>query len=177
MTTKCPSSLRCDMCINKDQSLFSDLIPEHKEIIEKGKVDCIFKKGEIIFKEGMKPSGLVCLNKGKVKVFKEGIGGKDQIIRLVKPVELFGYRALFANELYKASAEAIEESVVCHIDKDAVLSVLERDNYLAQKIIRRLAYELGDAKIRIVNLTQKHVRGRLAEAYCQKPSGNHTWDG
>lgn len=164
MNRSCTSSVRCDMCINRNNSLFSDLIPEHKERIEASKVDCLYKKGEIIFKEGMRPTGLICLNKGKVKVFKEGIGGREQIIRLVKPVELFGYRALFANEFYEASAEAIEDSVVCHIDKDVVLDVLQKDNYLSQKIIRRLAIELGDAKNRIVNLTQKHVRGRLAEA-------------
>jgi len=164
MTKGCTNAVRCDLCINKDHSLFSDLEESYRNQIESAKVDCFYKKDEIIFKEGMKPTGLICLNQGKVKIYKEGIGGKDQIIRMVKAVELFGYRALFANQAYNSTAQAIEDSVVCHIDKDAVFDVLSKDPYLASKIIKRLANELGETKTRIVNLTQKHVRGRLAEA-------------
>ncbi len=164
MVGGCINQKRCDLCVNKENSLFADLKPEFREEIENAKVDCYYKKDEIIFKEGMKPTGLICLNEGKVKIYKEGYGGREQIIRMVKAVELFGYRALLSNQVYQASAQAIEDSVVCHIDKEAVFSVLARDPYLGMKIIKRLAIELGETKNRIINLTQKHVRGRLAEA-------------
>ncbi|MBC8343220.1 MAG: Crp/Fnr family transcriptional regulator [Bacteroidetes bacterium] len=154
----------CHHCANKDASLFTHISNQHKEIINNAKVHCDYKKGETIFKEGMKPTGLICLNEGKVKIFKEGIGGKEQILRFAKPIQLIGFRAVFSDENYMASAVAIEDSRVCHIEKDKVLEVVDKDSELAFKIIRRLADELGDAKTRLVNLTQKHVRGRLSEA-------------
>lgn len=154
----------CHQCSNSDASLFTHISTQHKEIINNAKVHCDYKKGETIFKEGMKPTGLICLNEGKAKIFKEGIGGKEQILRFAKPIQLIGFRAVFSDENYMASAVAIEDSRVCHIEKDKVFEVVEKDSELALKIIRRLAYELGDAKIRMVNLTQKHVRGRLSEA-------------
>jgi CRP-like cAMP-binding protein len=160
----CNDNISCHECLNKDSSLFTHISKQHRTLIDTAKVHCEFKKGETIFKEGMKPTGLICLNKGKVKIIKEGIGGKEQIIRFAKPIQLIGFRAMFAEEKYMSSAIAIEDSRVCHIDKDKVFEVMHTDPDLSLKIIKRLAYELGDAKTRIVNLTQKHVRGRLAEA-------------
>lgn len=160
----CTDNVSCHTCLNNDNSLFTSITDQNKEVINLAKVHCEFKKGETIFKEGMKPTGLICLNEGKVKIFKEGIGGKEQIIRFARPIQLIGFRAMFSGENYMSSAVAIEDSRVCHIDKDKVFEVIQKDADLAMRIIKRLAFELGDAKTRIVNLTQKHVRGRLAEA-------------
>lgn len=161
---QCKNKTHCFECTNKENSLFTDISEENKIRINDAKIHCEYKKGEVIFKEGLLPTGLICLNRGKVKIFKEGIGGKEQIIRLARPIELIGYRALFAGEKYNSSAVALEDSTVCHIDKDVVMEVISNDPQLALKIIKRLAIELGEAKTRIVNLTQKHLRGRLAEA-------------
>jgi len=160
----CVKKVHCHECTNKDNSLFTNLSDANREKMNNAKVHCMYKKGEIIFKEGSFPTGLICLNEGKVKIFKEGIGGKEQIIRLARPIELIGYRAMFANGNYNASAIALENSTICHIDKNTVLEVIKEDPDLALKIIKRLALELGESKTRLVNLTQKHVRGRLAEA-------------
>jgi CRP-like cAMP-binding protein len=164
MTKGCSDSILCESCKNREFSIFTGLNQEDKDLLESGKITCEYKKGETIFKEGMKPTGMICLQVGKVKLFKEGIGGKEQIIRLVNSIELVGYRALLADENHTTTAIAIEDSIVCHIDKEKIFDVLNRNNELAMKIIKRLAKELGNSKNRIVNLTQKHVRGRLAEA-------------
>ncbi|MEA3496343.1 MAG: Crp/Fnr family transcriptional regulator [Bacteroidota bacterium] len=163
MNNGCKNTLKCEDCKNNKNSLFANLPIENRQLIEDNKLNCNYKKGDSIFKEGMIPTGLICLNSGKVKVFKEGVG-REQIIRLVKPVELFGYRAVLSKENYNCSAIALEDSTVCHIDKDIVFKVLKDDENLALEIIKRLAFELGYTKNQIVNLTQKHVRGRLAES-------------
>ncbi|NLJ07757.1 MAG: Crp/Fnr family transcriptional regulator [Sphingobacteriales bacterium] len=161
---QCRNKVHCFECTNRENSLFTDISDEHKVRINDAKVHCEYKKGEMIFKEGNLPTGLICLNRGKVKIIKEGIGGREQIIRLARPIELIGYRALFAGERYNSSAVALEDSTVCHIDKEVVLDVISQDPMLGLRIVKRLAIELGEAKTRIVNLTQKHIRGRLAEA-------------
>jgi CRP/FNR family transcriptional regulator, polysaccharide utilization system transcription regulator len=124
----------------------------------------IYKKSERIYSEGDTPTQLMCLIDGKIKVFKDGVGGRNQIMRVAKPVEYFGYRAFFANEDYKTSASAFETSTICLIPMEIILDLVENNNQLALFFIRQLSVDLGVSDERTVNLTQKHIRGRLAEA-------------
>ena len=107
---------------------------------------------------------MMCLLKGKVKIFKEGVGGRSQIIRMIKPVQYFGYRANFAQENYLTNASAFEASTVCLIPMTIVRNLLMSNPHLAMFFIRQLSLDLGIADERTVNLTQKHIRGRLAES-------------
>ena len=99
-----------------------------------------------------------------LKIFKEGVGGRSQIIRMIKPVQYFGYRANFAQENYLTNASAFEASVVCLIPMTIVTDLLMGNPNLAMFFIRQLSFDLGVADERTVNLTQKHIRGRLAES-------------
>lgn len=123
-----------------------------------------YKKNEIIHCEGERPTHLMCLLAGKVKIYKDGVGGRSQIIRMIKPVEYFGYRAFFAREDYVTAAAAFEPSVICLIPMTAIVTLVSQNNELAMFFIKQLSIDLGIADERTVNLTQKHIRGRLAES-------------
>jgi CRP-like cAMP-binding protein len=150
--------------IDNQMSVFSVLNTEEKELLKRSSTCTQYKKNDIIYKEGDKPSGLICLSRGKVKIFKEGVGGREQIVRMAKPVGFIGYRAIFAEQNYLASAEAIEDCVICTIEKEALFKILKTNFDLAFSIIRSLASDLGFSNNRTVTLTQKHIRGRLAES-------------
>ena len=154
----------CQHCINHPHSLFSELKPEEKQEISKTSVCTLYRKGEAIYQEGDMPAGLHCLLSGKIKIYKEGIGGRQQIVRMAKPVGFIGYRAFFAEEIHIASAEALEDSIVCRIQTDLIMNIVRTTPELAMSIIRALATDLGFSNRRTVTLTQKHIRGRLAEA-------------
>ena len=154
----------CREFLDDKKSIFSVLSGEQKELLKAGLTASFFKRGDYIFKEGDKPTGLTCLSEGKVKVFKEGVGGREQIVRLAKPIGFIGYRALFAEENHHASAMAIEDSIVCSVDKDTLYTLLRMNNELSLSIIKAFATELGFSFFRTVTLTQKHIRGRLAES-------------
>jgi CRP-like cAMP-binding protein len=140
------------------------LKPDEKEILSKHHSCTSYKKGELIYKEGDKPAGLLCLSYGKVKVMKEGVGGREQIIRMSKPIGFIGYRALFADDQYVFSAMAIEDSKICIIEREALYSVIKGNGALALGMLKEMALELGFSNQRTINLTQKHVRGRLADS-------------
>lgn len=123
-----------------------------------------FKKNQIIYAEGETPEYLWCLLNGKVKKFKDGIGGRQQILRLHRPVQYFGYRAYFAKELYVSSAAAFEASTIGTVPLKLVEELIYKNNKLAWFFIHELSRNLGGSDEKIVNLTQKHIRGRLAEA-------------
>ena len=156
--------LYCVDCIDNKDSLFHHLKIKEKELLQAGHSQRFVKKGEIIFREGEFPSGIMCLTKGKVKIFKSGIGGREQIVHLVRPIDLMAYRALFSEECFRASAVALEDSVVCEISRDCIFSVVKQNPGLSLKIIKYFANELGLSNNRTVTLTQKHIRGRLAES-------------
>ncbi len=123
-----------------------------------------FRRNGLIYCEGDEPKEMMCLLKGKVKIFKEGVGGRSQIIRMIKPVQYFGYRAYFAKENYLTNASAFEASTVCMIPMNVVTDLLMKNVNLAMFFIRQLSLDLGIADSRTVTLTQKHIRGRLAES-------------
>lgn len=134
-----------------------------KEIAAHAKVR-EFKKNEIIYYEEEIPKDLMCLLKGKVKIYKNGVGGRNQIIRIIRPVQNFGYRAYFAREPYITAASAFEPSTICFIPMEIVERQVMINPKLAMYFIRELSIDLGIADERVVNLTQKHIRGRLAES-------------
>lgn len=154
----------CQNCSKDKDSIFNLLNKEEKELFEKNKQCTGYKKGEIIYKEGDMPGGLICLCAGKVKIFKEGVGGRDQIIRMERPVHFIGFRALFADEHYIASAVAIEDCSLCYLEKTILEKLIKSNGNFAIRVINILAKELGFSNERTVSLTQKHIRGRLAES-------------
>ena len=124
----------------------------------------MYRKGDLIYEEGNKPFGLICLITGKAKIAKKGIAGREQIVRMAKPVGFIGYRAFFAEEMHIASAEALEESIVCIMKTELIFGIVRSNSDVAMNVIRALATHLGFSNRRTVTLTQKHIRGRLAEA-------------
>ena len=150
--------------VENPKSIFYLLTPEEKEDLQNHISIASFKKNEFIFKEGDKPAGFLLLINGKVKIFKEGVGGREQIIRMAKPLGIIGYRALFANEDHIATAVTLEESLICTVDSEFISTKALRNPDFSSKMIRKLSKELGFSNARTVTLTQKHIRGRLAES-------------
>jgi CRP/FNR family transcriptional regulator, polysaccharide utilization system transcription regulator len=150
--------------LENPNSIFYLLSREEKEELERHISLAHYKKNEIVFKEGDKPNGFMMLVNGKVKIFKEGVGGREQIIRMAKPLGMIGYRALFAEENHIASAVTIEESLICSVTSEYIFNRALRNSHFCQKIILKLSRELGFSNARTVTLTQKHIRGRLAES-------------
>lgn len=158
------NDIACDYFLNNPNSVFYPLNEDEKKELFNKHVCTVYKKGEIIFKEGDKPTGSICLAGGKVKIFKEGVGGREQIVRMSSPLGFIGYRALFAEQNYSGSAVALEDSVVCILEKKALYKIMHINVDLTMRLIKKMATELGISNTRTVSLTQKHIRGRLAES-------------
>ncbi len=150
--------------LENPKSVFNLLTPEEKEELLGNITLTNYKKNEFIYKEGDAPSGFIFLVDGKVKIFKEGVGGREQIIRMTKPMGYISYRAILAEENHNASAVTLEDSLVCHLTPEFFFGKLLRNADCSGRILRKIARELGFSNSRTVTLTQKHIRGRLAES-------------
>lgn len=144
--------------------LWGVMTSEEKRLIIDNLTIQRFKKNDIIYAEGGEPEKLWCLLKGKVKMYKSGIGDRVQILRLYRPVQYFGYRAYFAGSKYLSTCAAFEPSTIGCVPMHIIERLVRGNTEVAMYLIRELACNLGGSDTKIVNLTQKHIRGRLAES-------------
>ncbi len=124
----------------------------------------VYKAGQVIFHEKTMPFGLFCINTGKIKLHKMGSDGKEQIVRMVKPGDFIGYRALMSNTPYSASATALEECTVCTIPKPAFFNLLKENDAISEGLMNLLCRNLEESEKRLTSMAYKPVRERLAEA-------------
>ena len=122
-----------------------------------------YKKDDIVYNEHDKPEWLYCVLSGKVRIYRKGVGGRCQIMRMVQTGEYFGYRAYFAHECYVTSASTSSDAMLCLMPLTVIDKLVKENNKLAYFFIQQLAHDLGRSDERTVNLTQKHTRARLAE--------------
>lgn len=153
-----------ELCIEGSPSIFKGINQKDKEALIQHHSFALIKKNHYLFKEGEKPKGLICIASGKVKVFKEGVGGRAQILRMLRSNCFIGYKALFSDNPWPFSAVAIEDTAVCIFDKSSFVKMLKKNPDLAIRLMKVITDELSSANTRLVSLTQKHIRGRLAES-------------
>ncbi|MCW3786377.1 Crp/Fnr family transcriptional regulator [Plebeiibacterium sediminum] len=164
MPRRIDNNFNAEPTIKDISQIYDVLTDEEKEKVLNNHSVKHFKKNDVIYQEGEIPDSLLCLGSGKVKVYKVGFGGRDQIVRMANPTSFIGYRAFFAEGPHVASAVVIEPCTIFYIPKAIVYELLESNHQFSLNIIRSLAQELGFSRYRTVTLTQKHIRGRLAES-------------
>ena len=137
--------------------------PEREELVRN--VELVhYSKNETIHLEGDESTYMWMLLSGKVRIYKEGIGQRQQIIRLLKPYDIFGYRACIANEPYNSNANAFEPCTVYRLRREFFTQIVRQNGSFCYEVMLMMAKDLAFSEIRTVNLTQKHIRGRLAES-------------
>lgn len=145
-------------------SVFHVLTESEKELFRSRMVIQKYRKGDYICRAGDMPAGLLCLIVGGAKIFRVGTGGREHIFRMAQPNGLIGYLALFANQIYGASAKAIEDSVAVMIDRETLYGLLHTNNELSILFIKSLSTELSFSYFRSMTLSQKQMAARLAES-------------
>ncbi len=139
------------------------LSPEDFEKYLSAKQPLKFHKGETLFEDGDTARGVYFLKKGTAKLLKQGVYGKEQILRFIKEGDLIGYRSLLCGEDFQAKAEAMTEVEATFLPGETFLHLLEADSKLSFAILQKIAFELGESSNTVTFLAQKTVRERLAE--------------
>ncbi len=161
MNPRVPAS--CESCPHGKRGLFHVLPPRELHELGTQKRASLYTKGQVVFHDGNSPFGLFCVFSGSVKVTKMGPAGREQTVRLARPGDLLGYRALFAGEPYTGTAVALEDSLLCFIPQAAVLPLLSRCPALALAVIRKLSQDLKVAEGWVRDMALMNARQRLAE--------------
>jgi len=154
----------CPSCLAKALSFFNELDTFDLKNLSDNKTCNFYKKGHVIFYEGRISTGVYCLEHGRAKIYRVGIDGKEQIVRLATAGSLLGIRTLLNEERYSASASTLEDSVICFINKSFFFHLMKKYPKMNAEIVGYLCKLLKEAEDKIISIAQKPVRERLAES-------------
>ena len=118
-------------------------------------------RGEI-FMEGDAARGLYLVRSGYVKIVRHSKTGKDVVLELLGPGEIFGGVAVIEKRPYPASAQATEATVVLKIPADAVLALAERHPAFIKEMALMIGRRLRAAHDSVASLAVDPVEARLA---------------
>ena len=152
----------CDSCI-VDNNIFKKLTKNEKDTLLYEKNCNQYEKGETIYNEGTRVSGIYCINTGIIKHFKTGNDGKEQIIRFSKQGDIFGFRSILSQEPACTTTKVIEKATICFIPASIFMNLIKDNSAFSMAVIKLSCNELGDANKYILDIAQKNVRERLAE--------------
>lgn len=152
----------CGDCFGVN-TLFSSLTKDELNILTFEKGCNFYKKGNIIYQERNRISGVYCISQGVVKLYKTGIDGREQIIRFAQKGDIIGYRSILSQELACTSAKVIDDAVLCVIPSSLFFNMVKENSDFSMRIIKLSLHELGEANKFIIDIAQKTVRERLAE--------------
>ncbi len=123
-----------------------------------------FKNGEIIFKEGALSLNVAYIKSGLVKLHMHGLGGREQILKIIKSPNYLGIPTTVSDKINQYSVTALEETTVCFIDLDTFKNLLLDNKQFAFQIIVDLCQkELDNFKSCLYKI-QKQSAGLLADA-------------
>src|SRR5690242_19514850 len=123
----------------------------------------VFKKKQIIHREGFAPSGLFIIRKGKVKIYKIADSSKEVIIHIAHEGEMVGYSALMRDSEYHFWAEAIDHCELAFIPKKLFHELIERYPQLSVKIMQAFFHQFDSVINKMADILSDHVRKRTAK--------------
>lgn len=157
----------CKQCNLEIKTIFKKLTPQQIEYLTNNKTCSIVKRGTVLYQEGHRTSGIYCINKGILKIYKTGIEGKEQIIKFAKKGDVIGYRSVIISEPACTSVKVIEDAVLCFISSQELYQILRENSEFGIEMLQIACKELGEANNYITDIAQKSVKERLAEILLQ----------
>jgi CRP/FNR family transcriptional regulator len=158
-----PNCLNCNDC-NKKSPLFSILNEEELKLINEDRFEVSYKAGEMIFKQGSASTHLLMITSGMAKIHLEGPGGKNLLLKIAKPVQMFGGPGTLMDHRNYYSTTAIVDSTVCFISTRNFRNCIRGNPDFAEKFIELINLNAIFTFGRFVDLTQKQMPGRVADA-------------
>jgi CRP/FNR family transcriptional regulator len=124
----------------------------------------MFNTGEIMIKQGSPASNALFLASGMAKNYYEGINGKNFILGILLPGTLIAGPGAYVNARYTYSVAALSPVQACFINFDVFRHLVKTNGNFAESMVQDISAKSLRTHIRMVNLAQKKMPGRLAEA-------------
>ncbi len=156
-------NLMCTNCSFKQQ-LFANLLPGELQLLNNNRYEVRYKKGETIFKQGSALTHIACFTSGMAKIFIEGLNNRNLIIKIVKKGEMVGGPGMHTDFRHHFTVSALNDVQVCLLDAEAFQNVIKTNSKFALAMMRKMNKQGIMNFEKFINLTQKQMPGRIADA-------------
>ena len=146
---------------------FADLCREDLRPIELYARVTDVQKGGWLFMEGEPRRYVYCLAAGRIKISRLSRTGKEFILELIEPGEIFGESSLFEDGPQDSFGVAFEDSRVVTLPSAEVVKLMERQPDLLLRFTKLVGLRKKRIEGRLVNLAFQKVRGRVASLLLQ----------
>jgi len=155
--------LNCEHCYVKNP-LFKLLTNAELEKLNDSRVEVSYKKGEMIYKQGMPLTHLVILRTGFGKIYIESSKGKNLILSYAKAFEINGGIGVFLDRIHHSSLMTAKDCSTCFIDVNAFREVMHSNPEFTDVYLKYCSSRVLKTYHQFTVLTQKNMEGRMAEA-------------
>jgi len=124
-----------------------------------------FSAGDFIFRQNFITTDYHFLQKGLIKIVKRGKQNKTLIINILGDDNFFGVISTAGDSIYQYSAQAVEKSVVCKINKKCVKKVCEQNGKFALQLTQLVSTKGLMLLERLMNFYQKQLPSRVADIF------------
>ena len=152
-----------DTTFFRETLLFGDLPEDVLEGIVDEAHDRDLQRGDIIFREDDPPDELYIVLSGRIAIVNKSIDGRESMVALMEPGDLFGEMGLFDGKGRSAQARALEDSVVTCIPYLPVRSLYEETPIYLWQVIQMLAGRLRNMDEALADSVFLDVTGRTAK--------------
>ena len=121
------------------------------------------RRGDTIFLEDDDPDGIYVVVKGRVAIANKSIDGRESVVALMEPGDLFGEMPLFDGLGRSAEARALEPSTVIEISYAPVMALYEENPTELWAVVRLLASRLRSMDESLADSVFLDVTGRTAK--------------
>ncbi len=141
--------------------LFKGLSGEQRQAFAPHVERMSLSRGTIIFTEGDPTDGLYAVASGSVKVFRVTEDGRESVMHVIGPGDVFGEAAFFLRDEFPASAATLLRSEILRVPRRPFFDALENDPEFTKRILAGFALKLRDFTHRFQSLTADSVECRL----------------
>lgn len=153
----------CLTCPIRPASLFGCLKESELPLIEHFQTRVVtFEPGEVIYNEGERLGLIYTLREGHIKLTKFNNEGNAQIVRLIRPGDLFGIEKLINDSSYHHTAEALEQVEICQLSVDKLNDLREQSGNINQAIIERALLQVMKTENHLTQVGLLKSDARLA---------------
>ncbi len=141
---------------------FSDMEDRELSQITKFIKTCHYPEGYNIFFEGEEGTGVYFLKEGRVKVIKSSLSGKEQILDILNPGQIFGEVILFGIDKYPATTRTMDNVTVGVLSKELFKDYFKNNQQFAWAMLQEMAQKLYRSQRKIKSLGLRNTKGRVA---------------
>jgi len=144
--------------------LFAALDPEGAAALRASLVARDVAKGDVIFSEGQPGDQMYVIVEGKVKLGQTSADGRESLLGVLGPGEMFGELSLFDPGLRTSTATALTDSIVLALGNDQLRPWLSGRPEVAAALLQALARRIRRTNEAMADLVFSDVPGRVAKA-------------